>query len=388
MFGSTCSHAWYYVSGYALLRSTCLYACSVLLCQCPCRSHAYILGFAFSYASMFISTCLDVYPHAYMRISMLICVDRCVYMLRSMFSTCFMLSSMCLRASRHVYVLRPRPCLSCHVLLYPFCSFYRIFLCFGPMVRTRSRPHDLCHRPYIKAHIKGFGSSYLHVYTCLLLCFYAFMLYACASLSCSRLCHAWHLPRAWSCLVTSDAHEALFGCDHLGSISGCRVASYIPFPFRSMRCYAYHACLCHLLAFYASLHACLHVHAWVLLASVSSLLQHNEVMDIWSKSTFVPRGHHILFVFLLFCLLTCLRTFLFLCLPCLSWLSALYLFHMLFTSFPSIACLLVSCLCLYMYTHGARMHGARALSPKRKQKGRGCKHVDISQAAISRDFGV
>ena len=34
------------------------------------------------------------------------------------------------------------------------------------------------------------------------------------------------------------------------------------------------------------------------------------------------------------------------------------------------------------------MHGARALSPKRKQKGRGCKHVDISQAAISRDFGV
>ena len=98
-------------------------------------------------------------------------VDRCVNMLRSMFCTCFMPPSMCLCASRHVYVLRPRPCLSCHVLLQPFCSFYRIFLCFGLMFRTQSRPYGLYHCPYTKAHIKGFGSSYLHVYACLLLCF-------------------------------------------------------------------------------------------------------------------------------------------------------------------------------------------------------------------------
>ena len=39
------------------------------------------------------------------------------------------------------------------------------------MVRTWSRPYGLCHLPYTKAHIKGFGSSYLHVYACLLLCF-------------------------------------------------------------------------------------------------------------------------------------------------------------------------------------------------------------------------
>ena len=45
-------------------------------------------------------------------------------------------------------------------------------------------------------------------------------------------------------------------------------------------------------------------------------------------------------------------------------------------SFPSITCLLISCLCLCMYTHGAR---ARFL--KRKQKGQGCRHVDLSQAA-------
>ena len=43
-----------------------------------------------------------------------------------------------------------------------------------------------------------------------------------------------------------------------------------------------------------------------------------------------------------------------------------YVFHMLFASFPSIACLLVSYSCLYMYTHGVRKHGARAQSPRHK----------------------
>ena len=139
--------------------------------------------------------------------------------------------------------------------------------------------------------------------------------------------------------------------------------------FRSVRWYAYHACLCHSLASCASLHACLHVHAWDLLASVLSMLQHNEAMDIQSKLAFVPRGHHLLFNLLLVCLFTYLFTSLFLCLPCLSCLSALCPFHRHFASFPSIACLLVTCLCLCMYTHGARMLRARAQSPKRKQKG-------------------
>ena len=45
------------------------------------------------------------------------------------------------------------------------------FLCFGLMVRTRSRPYGICHRPYTDVHVKVFGSSYLHVYACLLLYF-------------------------------------------------------------------------------------------------------------------------------------------------------------------------------------------------------------------------
>ena len=165
------------------------------------------------------------------------------------------------------------------------------------------------------------------------------------------------------------------------------------FPlFLSVRWYTCHAYLCHPLAFYASLHACLHVNAWVLLPSLLSILQHNEVMDILSKPTFVPHGHHLLFAFFLVFLLACLLAFLpywlscwsiylvachvscqMLCLPCLSCLSTLYLFVMLFASFPSIACLLVFCLCLRMYTYGARMHGARTRSPRHKQKGHGHK---------------
>ena len=133
----------------------------------------------------------------------------------------------------------------------------------------------------------------------------------------------------------------------------CWLLRAYPFPSRSVRCYACHTCLCHPLAFYATLHACLHVHAWVLLASVSSILQYNEAMDIRSKPTFVPCGHHLLFAFLLVCLPSCLLACLFafllsylfvylvahhvschmLCLPCLSCLSVLCLFHMLFAFF-------------------------------------------------------
>ena len=251
------------------------------------------------------------------------------------------------------------------------------FLCFDLLVWTLSKSYGLCHFPYTLALIKGFGST---LFTCLYLL--ASVLYACVSLSRSRLCHVWRPPWAWPCVVTSDAYDVLFGCNHLGCITMRLVALCIPFPFLLHGWYAYHACLCHPLAFYAYVHICLHVHAWVLFASASPLLQNNGVVDIRSKPTFVHRGHHLLFALWLICLLACLLAFLFLCLPCLSCLSALCLFHMLFASFPSIACLLVSCLCLCMYTHGVRMHGTRARSPKRKQKGRGCKHVDMSQAVV------
>ena len=96
-----------------------LYICMRVLCF-----YAYVYAFTCLYAWICVLPCFYAYIHmlrctlhAFMHISMLIYVDRCVYMLRSMFSICFMPSSMCLRALRHVYVLMPRPCLSCNVLL-------------------------------------------------------------------------------------------------------------------------------------------------------------------------------------------------------------------------------------------------------------------------------
>ena len=119
-----------------------------------------------------------------------------------------------------------------------------------------------------------------------------------------------------------------------------------------MRRFAYHACLCHLLALFASLHACLHVHTWVLLACVSSILQHNEAMHVRSKPTFVPRKHHLLFTFLPVCLFACLLAillvaFLHICLHPSFYICDIYLACSLFIllllsmHFPSIACLLV-----------------------------------------------
>ena len=105
--------------------------------------------------------------------------------------------------------------------------------------------------------------------------------------------------------------------------------------------------------FYAfSLHTCLHVHAWV---CVSSILQSNGTLDIWSKPTFVLQGHPFLFDNLFVCLfvrVTCLFA------PIWHLFLACHL-----ACFPSIhffayllACFLVCC----MYTHGARVLGVRA----------------------------
>ena len=80
-----------------------------------------------------------------------------------------------------------------------------------------------------------------------------------------------------------------------------------------------------------------------------------------------------------FCLLSSL--FAFLLVYMLSCFFTCHVYHA-YLLYASITCPLFLC----MYTYGARMHGARAQSPRCKQKGRGCKHVDISQAAMFSSF--
>ena len=56
--------------------------------------------------------------------------------------------------------------LVCHAMCYcsSFVPFTLLSCVFGLTVRTQSRPYGLCHRPYAEAHIKGFGSPYLHAF--------------------------------------------------------------------------------------------------------------------------------------------------------------------------------------------------------------------------------
>jgi len=121
-----------------------------------------------------------------------------------------------------------------------------------------------------------------------------------------------------------------------------------------------------------------------------------NTMKIWTPD---PNLHlspmDLLLALLLAYLLACLLAFLFVCLsllvmsPTTCYACHIYLTCLLCTLcalsthlFLSIACLLVSHSYLCMYTHGARTHGARARFPSHKQKGRGCKHVDISQVTM------
>ena len=150
---------------------------------------------------------------------------------------------------------------------------------------------------------------------------------------------------------------------------GCLVHTLPLFSF--VRWYAYHACLCHPLALYAFLHAYLHVHAWVLLVSVSFMLQQNETMDFQSKPTFVPLGRHLLFALLLVCLCACFLAFGFF--ACCAYHAypfyalCIFSFHCLFVGFLSFA---------FACTHMERGH--MELGCEHKQKGRGRKHVDMS----------
>ena len=95
-----------------------------------------------------------------------------------------------------------------------------------------------------------------------------------------------------------------------------------------------------------------------------------------------------LFALSLVCLLSSLFAFSLVCLhPCFYACHVYHIFLLYASSICSlhhflfITSLLVSCLCLCMYTYGARTHGARARFPKRK-------HVDLSQAAVVNRFRI
>ena len=168
MFRSTCFILFAMLSMLRSIIPMCFYVCSICLsymfyalCHvflCLCASfcsmlmlglHAHILDIMST-----VMPCLDLhflFPCLYVLYGL--CHLPCACALHAMFVS----------LGLDLFVM---PCAIIALL-----SLCLSFLCFALMVRTRSRPYGLCHHPYTSANINGFGSPYLHVYVCLLLCF-------------------------------------------------------------------------------------------------------------------------------------------------------------------------------------------------------------------------
>ena len=187
----------------------------------------------------------------------------------------------------------------------------------------------------------------MHVYVCLL----ASMLYLHLSLSRSRLCPALCPPWACAYVVASIPPRACFVvtiCEiHLRGVGMLDIHLSLPCNVDILAMLA----LRHpfgFLCFLTSLHACLHVHAWV---CVSSIQQSNGTMDTQSKPSLILLGHLLLFDNMLVCPLHMLHMFI--CPSLASFASfsfgilSFYLFLFLSTSlFPRLLHVLVEWGCL------------------------------------------
>ena len=180
-------------------------------------------------------------------------------------------------------------------------------------------------------------------------------------------------------MVTFDTHEALFGCNHLGCITMMSVASCIPFPF-SAPCNAMLTmllCATHWLSVHLYMLTYVSMHESCLLVCPPRF----QTMELWHLiQTYICPSQTPPFI----CFLASLPSCLFACFPVS--LLAMSIMLICFMPLSYALCMLASCLCLCMYTHVARMHGVRAQSPRRKQKGQRHKHVDISQVALFSSF--
>ena len=214
------------------------------------------------------------------------------------------------------------------------------------------------------------------------------MLYACVGLSCPKPCHVWRPSRAWSCLVTPDAHKALFEGSSFGMHchdASCFVHTY-PLFCSVRRFLTTLVCATHWLYMHLYMLCYMSIHESCLLVCCPCF----KTMKLWTSdpnlhlsladttfcflSCFVVHFLACLPFRLSACHLVCLLSLLLICLhscyTCHIYLAcSLCVILLLSTHFYSIACLLVSCLFLCMYAHGARTHGARAWSSKCKQKG-------------------
>ena len=120
-------------------------------------------------------------------------------------------------------------------------------------------------------------------------------------------------------MVTSDAREALYGCNHLGCISGCQVAPCVPFPFFAPRddMLTMFVCATHWLSMHLYTLAYMYMHESCLLVCRQCF----NTKKLWTSD---PNLHFSL-ADITFCLLSCLFAFLLVCL--LSCFFACHAYH-------------------------------------------------------------
>ena len=177
-------------------------------------------------------------------------------------------------------------------------------------------------------------------------------------------------------MVTSNARGALFECNNLGCIVMMSVAICIPSPFSAPRdaMLTMFVCTNHWLSIHLYTLAYISMHeSWLLVYR-----PYFNTMKLWTSNPNLHLSlvgttfclHFCLFAHLPVCFLACLFILGLAMSPAICYACHIYLACLLWTLcalsthlFLSIVCLLVSCLCLCMYTYGTRTHGARARSP-------------------------
>ena len=143
IFSFPCVDVWVYMLTCLIL---CLQPCLAQIYMFVCvsyapmpmymPSHACMLGFVFfhvlclhPHAQMYFYMPTCIFPCLYVQIGVFTCLDRC-----SLYALCHHLCACVLHALFMCLGLD----LVCYAMCYysPFVPFYRIFLCFGIMVRT------------------------------------------------------------------------------------------------------------------------------------------------------------------------------------------------------------------------------------------------------------
>ena len=210
------------------------------------------------------------------------------------------------------------------------------------MVRPNLDLWSLSSSMYHGPYQKGLDHSYLHIYACLLLCFT--LVLASLVLGFATLDALSGFVVVWLYLTTIRPCLDVTIWD---ASPWCRLlrAYLSPFPLHAMSCLP-----CLFVPPMASLHLCTLAYMFM---HESCLLVCHPCFNTMKSWTFVPNLHlsPLDTTFSLpFCLFAFSLAFLFLCLPCLSCLSALCLFHMPYTSL-SFHCLFAGFLFLPLHVH-------------------------------------